>query len=128
MTKINMTEDRRPIKMSDLLADREKGSPGPWDFGKERRWLFRDNLKHDGHFSSSTIMKVDDDAFRPSEQDASRIARLPDLEAAYIEAVEALKFLQNVESFLDGEPSSVEELLVIVQSTARTTLEKIHVD
>ena len=54
-------------------------TPGPWEFGKDRRWLFRDNLKSDGVFSSSTILKIDDDAFRPNDADARLIAAAPDL-------------------------------------------------
>lgn len=59
------------------MADTAKHTPGPWEFGKERRWLYRDNLKADGNFSSSTILKVDNDAFRPSEADAMLIAAAP---------------------------------------------------
>jgi len=57
----------------------EQHTPAPWEFGKDRRWLFRDDLKHGGNFSSSTVLKIDDDAFRPSEADARLIAVAPEL-------------------------------------------------
>ncbi len=51
-----------------------KHTPGPWEWGKDRSWLFRDNLKHDGNYSSSTVMSLNGDpAFRPSELDAAYI-------------------------------------------------------
>jgi len=54
-------------------------TPEPWEFGKDRRWLFRDDFKADGNFSSTTILKIDDDAFRPSEANARLIAAAPEL-------------------------------------------------
>lgn len=67
-------------------------TPGPWEFGKARRWLFRDNLKHGGNFSSSTVLKIDDAAFAPSEADAHLIAAAPD----------GLSFADAFLAYIDG--------------------------
>lgn len=95
MPKINMTE---------LLADREKGTEGPWYVGCQNDALYivagrAPALNNDYPWHEAPrvcLAKV----FGPSDGDclpvnasfnASRIARIPDLEAAYIKAVEVLQ-------------------------------------
>lgn len=72
MTKINLDE---------LRADREAGTDGPWhcDDGCDVR---------DRNDVMAGIVVTD-----TPEIDARRIARLPDLEAAFLEAVEVIKRL-----------------------------------
>lgn len=80
MNKINLTE---------LKADRERGAYAyPW------------NVRTLDNFGYNIVHYVDGDRFDIArigkvslERDAKRIARLPDLEAAYITAVEALQHI-----------------------------------
>lgn len=67
MTKINMDE---------LIADREAGTGGSWRASGESVMEGLDYI--------IAMVMSDDEA----DADARRIARLPDLEAAYLEAVE----------------------------------------
>lgn len=63
-------------------AEAQKQTPGPWEFGKERRWLHHQGKSPTGIGYSDTILKIDDDAFRPSDADARLIAAAPDMLAA----------------------------------------------
>lgn len=85
------------------MAQTEQHTPGPWEFAKERRWLFRDNLKVDGVFSSTTILKIDDDAFRPSDADARLIVAAPELLEAAMYAVQQLAEGEEPDFDADGE-------------------------
>lgn len=86
MTKINLDE---------LRADREAGTDGPWRYHHDKyegdailasnkpiRWVVR---RYEDPDTGYDVVDI------PNEADARRIARLPDLEAAYLEAVEALR-------------------------------------
>lgn len=73
------------IDMEHLKADRAAGTEGPWlcdDYG----------VDFDGaRFGEvAYVLSKDADAFDATSANARRIARLPDLEAAFIEAVEVL--------------------------------------
>lgn len=105
MPKINMTE---------LLADRENGTDGPWycDDGCDVR---------DRNDVMAGIVVTD-----TPEIDARRIARLPDLEAAYIEAVGALRGIAGYPHggvTVKGECSGDRSVMILL---ARQTLRKIH--
>lgn len=91
------------ISMDELRADREAGTDGPW-------WT---DAKYSGQDAGCSIIAARTDAgplpgnptrgavafatallnteSRRCEANARRIARLPDLEAAYLEAVETLR-------------------------------------
>lgn len=85
MTKINMAE---------LLADREAGTEGPWTFPKSG--FDGSVLTHLENGDGNEVLDVDHWAYLViSDADQRRIARLPDLEAAYIEAVEIVKALMD---------------------------------
>jgi len=92
-------------------------TPGPWEFGKDRRWLFRDDLKADGNFSSSTILKINDDAFRPSEADAHLIAAAPDMYAELDVRVGDLVMLRK--AIEAGDPKA--EILIRIDDMLRET-------
>lgn len=94
-----------PINIKELIADREAGTDGPW-------WT---DAKYDGRECGCSIIAARTDAgplpgnptrgavafatailnteARRCESNARRIARLPDLEAAYIEAVGHIRAL-----------------------------------
>lgn len=97
-----------PINIKELIADRSAGTDGPW-------WT---DAKYDGREYGCSIIAARTDAgplpgnptrgavafatailnteARRCESNARRIARLPDLEAAYIEAVECIRAIANV--------------------------------
>lgn len=79
------------INLKALIADCEAGTDGPWAL--EALPNCRDGVTYTMVSGSdgSYVVDVDDWSFLTiSPATASRIARLPDLEAAYIEAVEML--------------------------------------
>lgn len=65
------------INLKQLIADREAGTEGPWDIPYMPGMIYAP----DGPLA---------DCFS-NEQDARRIARLPDLEEAFLEAVQLLE-------------------------------------
>lgn len=79
MTKINMEE---------LLADREAGTPGPWS----GRQLLEGGVSPEPcDYGVISLEKGIEVCRNWWIEDTRRIERLPDLEAAYIEAVEFLR-------------------------------------
>lgn len=70
------------INMQELLEDRENGTAGPW-VEDTRAGYVLGAITGDGWYPVL--------AQEVSPTNSRRIARLPDLEEAYIEAVEALK-------------------------------------
>ncbi|MBB4066792.1 hypothetical protein [Gellertiella hungarica] len=92
-----------------------KHTPGPWAFGKERSWLFRGNLKSDWNYSSTTILLIHDDAFRPTEADAILIEAAPDLLEALKDAEELLRVY-----LLDANPVCVAARAAIAKAEGRS--------
>lgn len=86
------------IDLEELLADREAGTDGPWHVRTLENFGF--NVVHYVHGDKHSIARI---AKIPLEQDARRIARLPTLEAAYIEAVETLRKIASCDSHADGD-------------------------
>lgn len=75
------------IDLDQLKADREAGTPGEWR--SERDTCHFDTLS-DIYAGKALIAQTGATPVQAQEADARRIARLPDLEAAYIEAVAKL--------------------------------------
>jgi len=81
------------INIEELKRDREAGAGGPW------KWI-----DQDGYYTLSPGIFISDSTDVTPWGDnidtvnARRIARLPDLEAAFLEAVEAL---ENVRDYAD---------------------------
>lgn len=100
------------INMQELLEDREKGTVGPWRAGcfvveGGNGWTVADVVSLDGF-------------------DQRRIARLPDLEEAYIEAVDTLKKIAEEASVSVDEnyPGSWRGVAVERIDLARNFLER----
>lgn len=73
------------INLERLKADREAGVVGPWRVTDDGGWLEPVGGSYvDGKYLSICVTAT-------SEADKSRIARLPELEAAYIEAAKLLE-------------------------------------
>lgn len=80
------------VNLTELLADREAGTGGEWEVGGGGTHYFNARVK-DGHrVAQMAIAKMSQHAAE-GQANARRIARLPDLEAAYIEAVEVVRAL-----------------------------------
>lgn len=88
MTKINLDE---------LRADRNAGTDGPWRFDGD--WHRLPTILSGPCNEICTVKKRGfpsrSDHTKAESANARRIARLPDLEAAYLEAVEALKVAED---------------------------------
>ncbi len=119
MTKINLDE---------LIADREAGTDGPWEVQKSPFEV----INRDHGFLPNLIIAGDDimlAALYPEnieDPDARRIARLPDLEAAYIEAVETLRVIA-AEAYVavdEGYPGTWRNVAVERIDIARAFLER----
>lgn len=82
MTKINLDE---------LRADREAGTGGPWEVFNDPECA-RPGIEAIGE--TIVVYGCDDDGegVHGDHANARRIARLPDLEAAYLEAVDLLEW------------------------------------
>lgn len=113
MTKINMKE---------LIADREAGTPGDWRVHEDGRYY---GIEAPNDVSIIVWGEGGDDwcgvrGTEPGELDAHanarRIARLPDLEAAYIEAVELLRDIE--------ESLTADNEYRLLREAARNFLEK----
>lgn len=112
------------INLAELLADREAGTDGPWYVNEpnkeEERYVgemiigagirtVREPTLHDNRFREVRYSEHVVDGCgccgspwgndEHAEADARRIARLPDLEAAYIEAVRALREMKGLLSY-----------------------------
>ncbi len=90
------------INMAELLADREKGTDGPWT----------NDDACGGVLGPLPLLP----SIGLKDVDRNRIARLPDLEAAFIEAVKALRLIAE-----NSDPELRDPFTI-----ARTTLEKIR--
>lgn len=77
------------INMAGLLEDRESGTAGPW-----REYCYA----VEGNGGDSMVA----DIVSMNDADQRRIARLPDLEEAYIEAVGLLRDAQENGCLLDS--------------------------
>lgn len=98
MTKINLDE---------LIADREAGTDGPWRFDGD--WHRLPTILSGPCNEICTVKKRGfpgrSDHTKAESANARRIARLPDLEAAYLEAVELLeRWNEYAESCGDDSP------------------------
>lgn len=79
-----------PINIKELIADREAGTDGPW--------RVRAGHRHDPEECDLSICgdifvlaDINGPNYSHQEPNARRIARLPDLEAAYIEAISIIR-------------------------------------
>lgn len=82
MTRINLTE---------LMADREAGTPGPW-----RRYKDGIHPVLDDGSNGNESHAICGEVYGPDAVfNSRRIARLPDLEAAYIEAVRVIEWIAD---------------------------------
>ena len=115
------------INMAELLADREKGTAnGPWHVWQALGKAgvsdpFADIAHCSGFYSRRSL---DEEIVN-----ASRIARLPDLEAAFIEAVEALEKTAAQLADLDNRAMDLQLLCdkqAVMLAEARAEIERLR--
>src|SRR5690606_20223008 len=91
------------IDLEQLEADREAGTTGPWIVRTLENFGY--NIVHYKDCDKFNIIRVVKTA---SEHDARRVARLPDLEEAYISSTEKVAELQ---AKLDKAVEALQEIL-----------------
>lgn len=81
--------------IDDIRADREKGTPGPWRYGRAAKpqdgaydWGVKGYVE--GHFEvvAEAFGRSSETHYPPAETNARRIARVPQMEAALLAAKE----------------------------------------
>ncbi len=106
------------IDLEQLKADRKAGTEGPW------------HLQHDDEIWSKDDLYV---GMVGNTKDTRRIARLPELEAAYIEAVakldKAVEVIREVDDTLEKLSGSLAELdaALLAQEIAVIALERENI-
>lgn len=100
------------INLTELLADREAGTDGPWNIravSKDMKIVGNiHQVTDEAGYPAAFIPAWDDpgpgeiDGTEEALANARRIASLPDLESAYIEAVEVLRKIASARSAMDG--------------------------